>query len=210
MDADDISLPTRFEKQSAYLLQNPTCVLVGSAVLLMDPDGMPIRQTCTEQTHEQIDHAHLHCGWPVVHPAVMMRTAAVRKIGGYRDQYNTLEDLDLFLRLAEVGTLANLPEVLLHYRQHFNSVTHRKAEQQSRLRQAIFDETAARRGLAAAPQAPPPAADEPRSERHRSWAWSALKAGNVSTARKHALLTVKKAPFQKHSWHLLACAVRGH
>ena len=210
MDGDDIALPQRLEKQSEYLGQQPDCVLVGSAVLVIDPDGLPIRQTCSEQTHEEIDHAHLNRGWPMVHPAVMMRTAAVRQIGGYRDQYDTLEDLDLFLRLAEIGKLANLPDVLLKYRQHFSSVTHRRYEQQMRIRQAIYDETYARRGIAA----PPPMAatssgPRHRYQQHRSWAWAALKAGNVGTARKHALATVRHAPWRADSWKVLACALRG-
>jgi glycosyltransferase involved in cell wall biosynthesis len=211
MDADDICRPTRFAKQLAYLQEYPDCVLVGSRVLLIDPDGLPIRQACDEQTHEEIDQAHLNRLWPVVHPAVMMRTAAVRQIGGYRNQYNTLEDLDLFLRLAEIGKLANLPEVLLDYRQHFASVTHSRSEQQMRIRQSIYDETHARRGTASS-GAPPPARSEPRCrhEQHQFWAWSALKAGNVNTARKHALATVRQAPCSLNSWRVLACALRGH
>lgn len=212
MDADDIALPQRFEKQIAYLREHSDCVLLGSRVLQIDPDGLPIRQWCAELSHDEIDAAHLNRGWPVVHPAVMMRTAAVRRVGGYRDQYNTLEDLDLFLRLAEIGRLANLPDVLLHYRQHFNSVTHQKAEQQQRLRHAIYSEAHARRG-----QAAPAAYDdrpqfEPRRphEQHSIWAWYALQAGNVNTARKHALATVRGAPYSLNSWRLLACALRGH
>jgi GT2 family glycosyltransferase len=46
-----------------------------------------------------------------------MRADALRKIGGYREQFVVAQDLDLFLRLAEVGRLANLPEVLLRWRQ---------------------------------------------------------------------------------------------
>jgi len=210
MDADDIAQPQRFEKQIAYLRQHPDCVVLGSRVLLIDPDGLPIRQWCRELAHDEIDAAHLNRGWPVVHPAVMLRTAAVRQVGGYREQYNTLEDLDLFLRLAEVGKLANLPDVLLKYRQHFASVTHSKAEQQSRLRQAIYNETYARRGVAP-PAAPPPDLPEPRRphQQHSLWAWSALKAGNVTTARKHALATVRRAPLSLDSWQVLACAIRG-
>jgi glycosyltransferase involved in cell wall biosynthesis len=211
MDADDIALPQRLEKQTAYMREHPDCVLLGSAVMLVDPDGLPIRQMCSEQTHEEIDHAHLNRGWPIVHPAVMMRTAAVRQVGGYRDQYDTLEDLDLFLRLAEIGKLANLPDVLLKYRQHFSSVTHRRYEQQMKIRQAIFDETYARRRIAA----PPPieaanSGPRHRYQQHRSWAWAALKAGNVGTARKHALATVRQAPWRGDSWKVLACSLRGY
>jgi glycosyltransferase involved in cell wall biosynthesis len=210
MDADDICMPRRLERQLAYMQQHPDCVLVGSRVELMDPEGLPIREMCFEQTHEEIDNAHLNRGWPVVHPAAMIRMTALKQVGGYRDEFNTLEDLDLFLRLAEVGKLANLPDVLLHYRQHFASVTHSKEEKQNQIRQAIYDQARARRGLP--PDRPPVITrtkPRERHEQHHFWAWSALKAGNTRTALKHALKTVKQAPFKLNSWRLLACAVRG-
>ncbi len=210
MDADDLCLPERFARQVAHLDAHPDCVLVGSRVLVVDPDGLPIRHMAHEQAHEAIDHAHLNRGWPVVHPAVMMRLDAVREVGGYRDQYNTLEDTDLFLRLAEVGRLANLPEVLLHYRQHFASVTHTKAAKQHELRQALYDETHARRGEAVADRLPPPPPPMPRSDQHHDWAWAALKNGYPRTARKHAVETLRRAPFSSRSWRVLACALRGH
>ncbi len=211
MDADDVCMPDRLRIQVAYLREHPECVLVGSRVQLMDPDGRPIKQMCTETTHEQIDAAHLNRGWPVVHPAATMRLSTLREIGGYRDNYNTLEDLDLFLRLAEVGKLANVPEVLLKYRQHFASVTHSKEATQIQIRQAIYDETRARRGMPPLP-APTPARTRPRSrsEQHYLWAWSALKAGNVATARKHAVETLRRAPVSRESWRLMYCAIRGH
>ncbi len=211
MDADDVCLPNRFEKQIEYLQQHPNCVLLGSRVLLMDPQGWPIREMCKEQTHEQIDAAHLNRGWPVVHPAVMMRLSALKQIGGYRDEFNTLEDLDLFLRLAEVGRLANLPDLLLRYRQHFASVTHSKEEKQNQIRQAIYDQTRTRRGLPPDVPPPPSTRSKPRQryEQHRSWAWAALKAGNRKTARKHAIKTVQGAPFEADSWRVLFSALRG-
>ena len=210
MDADDLCLPERFAKQVAHLDAHPDCVLVGSRVLAIDPDGLPIRHMAEERTHEQIDHAHLNRGWPVVHPAVMMRVDAVRQVGGYRDEYNTLEDTDLFLRLAEVGRLANLPDVLLHYRQHFGSVTHTRAARQHELRQALYDDAHARRGQPPAPRLPPPPPPLPRAEQHHSWAWAALKNGYRQTARKHAVETVRRAPFSSKSWRVLACSLRGH
>lgn len=211
MDADDIAIPDRFEKQVDYLENHPQVVLVGARVLLIDPEGLPIRVACAELTHDQIDDAHLNRGWPVVHPAVMMRLSSFRQVGGYRLQYDTLEDLDLFLRLAEIGQLSNLPEVLLNYRQHFGSVTHRKFEQQAQLRQLIYEEAYVRRGQSAPPiTTAQPSRWKGRFEQHRNWAWAALKAGNVQTARKHALWTLRQAPMSFESWRLAFCAVRGH
>ena len=57
---------------------------------MVDPAGLPIKPLATEQTHEQIDGGHLSCGWPMVHPATMMRAAAVRAVGGYRQPFDTL------------------------------------------------------------------------------------------------------------------------
>ena len=211
MDADDFCQPDRFEKQVAYLREHPDCLLVGSRVQVIDPEGSPIRLMCDETTHEQIDAAHLNRQWPIVHPAVTMRMSGLRQIGGYRNMYNTLEDLDVFLRLAEIGKLANLPDVLLKYRQHFASVTHSREVQQMQIREAIYSEARARRGL---PPEPAPVATRTRArkqfEQHRYWAWSALQAGNVPTARKHAWKALWLKPAALDSWRLVACALRGY
>ena len=209
MDADDIARPLRFERQVQALHDNPDVVLAGSRVMLIDPQGSPIRVWIDQISHDEIDSAHLDRGWPVVHPSVMMRTEVVKKVGGYRKQYETLEDLDLFLRLAEQGRLMNLPEVLLDYRQHFSSICHTRSDQQAAIRDSILTETARRRGLPdPAPVAPPPR--KPRVEAHRLWAWWALNSGHVSTARKHALATLSRSPLSLESWRLVYCAARGH
>ncbi len=209
MDADDIALPQRFAEQIRYLNEHPDCVLVGSRVLLIDRENAPIRQWVDELTHDEIDRAHLARGWPVVHPTVMMRRQALNQLGGYREQYATLEDMDLFLRLAEIGRLANHPMVLLKYRQHFNSICHTNSNRQSSLRDAILNETSQRRGIPNQPSAPPP---PPRTEAesHRLWAWWALNAGHTATARKHALRALRHRPFSKDAWRLTYCALRGH
>lgn len=213
MDADDLSLPARFQMQVQFLREHLECVLVGSRVMLIDPDGSPICEWAKETTHEEIDGGHLALRWPVVHPAVMMRRDVLNQVGGYRKQYNTLEDLDLFLRLAEQGRLANLPVVLLHYRQHFGSTCFSRNGEQSDIREAIYKETFERRGL----RIPGHQSSEsfravPRNatDERRRWSWMALEAGHVATARKHALRVARSKPLDKESWRLLYCAMRGH
>jgi glycosyltransferase involved in cell wall biosynthesis len=211
MDGDDLCLPDRFAKQVDYLRNHADCVLVGSQALLIDPEGAPIcPHTQTRFTHEEIDHDHLNRGWPVIHPAVMMRRSAVEKIGGYREEYKWLEDLDLFLRLAEIGRLANLPDALLKYRLHFQSVCHTRFDIQGPLKKKLYEETRQRRGAGASADEFKMPKSRSESEVHRMWAWWALKAGNISTARKHALKTMAHAPFSGESWRIMACAVRGH
>jgi glycosyltransferase involved in cell wall biosynthesis len=114
MDADDLSLPTRLQRQVEYLREHPECVCVGTRVTLIDPYDSPLSTPEHKLTHDEIDAELLRgIGWAIVHPAATMRTDAVRRVGGYRAQFNDSEDLDLFLRLGEVGRLANLPEPLV-------------------------------------------------------------------------------------------------
>jgi len=211
MDGDDICLPERFERQIEYMERHPECVLLGSQVLLIDDEGSPIcPHPQTRYTHEEIDEGHLSTGWPVVHPSIMMRKAAIERVGRYREQYKWLEDLDLFLRLAEIGKLANLKETLFQYRLHLASVCHTRPDVQTRLRRQMREETYNRRGLPSDSRNHPDAATQSAGEIHRMWAWWALKAGNVTTARKHALATFFRLPWSPHSWRVVACAVRGY
>jgi glycosyltransferase involved in cell wall biosynthesis len=211
MDGDDISLPQRFELQLAYLDEHPECVMLGSQVLLIDDDGAPIcPHPLTRYTHEEIDEEHLGTGWPVVHPSIVMRKSAVERVGGYREQYKWLEDLDLFLRLAEIGRLANLKDVLLQYRLHLSSICHTKTDVQGRLRREMREETRVRRGVPPDGRNHPDATPHSPAEVHRMWAWWALKAGNISTSRKHALAALRHHPWSPHSWRVVACAVRGY
>jgi len=209
MDGDDISLPDRFEKQLAYMNEHPDCVLVGSRVLLIDSDGDPIREWIAEFTHDEIDQAHLTHGWPVIHPTVMMRADAVRAIGGYRDEYQWQEDLDLFLRLAEVGKLANLPDTLLKYRKHAGSVCHQKWREQRRIRKALYEDTYRRRKLDGEPMPLGPVEEGSQWQQYLTWAWWALMAGNIQTARKYARTVFRQCPLRPDSWRVMYCAMRG-
>src|SRR5206468_5507996 len=84
MDADDVSLPQRFEKQVAYLDAHPDCVIVGTRVRTTDPYGIPVTQSTHALTHEEIDAQLLTVGggWAMLQPATMMRLDAVRQVGG--------------------------------------------------------------------------------------------------------------------------------
>src|SRR5262245_42523683 len=59
MDADDVSLPGRFERQMTYMTEHPECVACGSRIMLIDSEGDPIREMSLSTTHEEIDAAHM-------------------------------------------------------------------------------------------------------------------------------------------------------
>jgi glycosyltransferase involved in cell wall biosynthesis len=212
MDADDLCLPERFEKQVAYLRANPDCVLLGTNVAQMDEAGMVIGpMPDIAFGHEKINQALLRRGWPIVHPAVMMRTDAVQKLGGYVVEYCPNEDHDLFLKLGEVGRLENLPDVLVYYRKHDQSQSTKKMQQTVAIVSRIIIEACRRRGIPVPPEAAQPENKPPvnKAEIHRTWAWNAMKHRNIATARKYAFATLRQRPLSVESWRLTFCALRG-
>jgi glycosyltransferase involved in cell wall biosynthesis len=213
MDADDVAMPERFIRQVEFLDAHPEVVAVGSRILAIDRDGDPIAEFCTIQDHEGIDRAHLDVrGGFINHPVAMIRTDTIRRIGGYRADYWPGEDVDLWLRLAEIGRLANLPETLLKYRRHLESIGYtRQARQTERCRAAAID-AYRRRGLPLPSWEPLEKIDRMTDQQvHlRTWAWWALGAGNLRTARKYALKSLRSSPLSWHSWKLVACSLRGY
>lgn len=215
MDADDIASPGRFAIQVEYLRAHPECVLVGSRVRVIDPEGDPLCDWCTMQRHEAIDSAYLRGERTTAmsHPSVMMRREAVLAVGKYRP--SVIEDIDLFLRLAEYGRIANLPDVLLQYRIHADN-----SSKAAWFREAIERDIATitrdarrRRNLpeAAEPPGGPAPPESPRTEAEQEmWAWWALGSGHLRTARKYARWALARAPLSSRSWRLMYCVLRGH
>jgi hypothetical protein len=209
MDADDICLPDRFERQVEFLRSHPDHVAVGCAILLIDSEGNPLCESRWPLTHEEIDVALLAGsslgGLP--HPAAMIRTAALLAVGGYREKFRVAQDKDLWLRLAETGRLANLPDVLLKYRFHAESTGAKKATDQ----QAAFDEAIAdackRRGIPVQTRPRPrkiflPPYPEPQAQ----LAMYAISGCNFATARRHAGRFWRQKPLCWRSWLLLTLA----
>ena len=206
MDADDIALPTRFEKQLAALRLDPGCVALGSAIWFTDPAGRPLKAYRPPLSHTSIEEELARGnGGALIHPTVIFRREALLQCGGYRAQYNYIEDLDLYVRLLDMGRLANLPDILLRYRQHPQSVNHVKG---SRAAQAaeIIAPLRQRKGL-------PPvsseilAQDSPKlgnlGDCYRKWALDAAEGGNFDSAWPNALQAVRHDPLQKKNWSCL-------
>jgi glycosyltransferase involved in cell wall biosynthesis len=211
MDGDDVAHPDRLTRQVAYLDAHPDVVCLGTRVELIDDIGAEIDRHDHPLTHEEIDRDLLRgIGWSIVHPSAMFRRDAFERVGRYDTRYRTGQDLDLFLRLAEIGRLANLPERLLKYRQHPASTNFTKDQQATLLKRQMVAEACMRRGL--------PALEEsqlvyfprrPLAEQHRRWGWFALRGGNPLAARHHAVRSLTHAPLSMEAWKLFFCGVRG-
>lgn len=208
LDADDLADPRRLELQLVRMSAEPDLVALGSNATAIDEAGRPLGDYPVPLTHDEIEASHLRGSSAIHHPAVMLRAEAVRRVGGYRGQFMPCEDFDLWLRLAEVGPVANLPEPLLKKRLFVGSAVATNLEKQRRLVEQILRETWQRRGLAGEPKLPPRRLND-RADLYRQWGWMALKSGNVGTGRRYAVKALIEKPFEKLSWRLAACALRG-
>lgn len=208
-DADDVSLPDRLEEQVGYLGENSRCVAVGTGIRLMDAQGMVLRDWPRPPEHAEIDAGLMHgLGAVIVFASTMMRRDAIEAAGRFRPGLVGAEDVDLLLRLAERGELANMPEMLYCYRQHAGSICHRRRDEIRGNIVEVVQEAHRRRGLAF-PGLDIKAESVSLSQTYRKWAWWALAGRNTATARKYARAAWRGAPLSLESWRILLCAYRG-
>ena len=206
MDADDICLPERFERQLGFLRENASCVLVGCHVKMIDSDGDVLGTTHFPLRHGDIEASlFMKSRRPVAisHPTAMMRRDAVIKAGNYRPHFAASEDRDLWLRLAEHGELANLDCVLLKYRLHEESFTNRRWMEQREWSTRAIMEAYDRRGLAR-PSNFENLLRDPTNHVNGRWAKTALANRRYRPALKHLLRQLRRKPFSRETHKLVA------
>src|SRR5256885_7165052 len=123
MDADDIALPNRLQIQVDFLQAHSDVVLLGGGYELIDGAGRLLTKIIPPADDATLQEHALSGRTPICHPLAMMRRDAVAKVGGYDETLAAAQDLDLWLKLGEVGKLACGPDILLRYRQHAHSVS---------------------------------------------------------------------------------------
>lgn len=122
MDADDVASPRRLELQAERLEAEPAITVLGCRVSLLSPPGFAnagMRAYVAWQNSLLDPAAIVRDLWvesPLVHPSVMVRSAALRSLGGYR-ACGGPEDYDLWLRGHAAGwRFAKHTESLLCWR----------------------------------------------------------------------------------------------
>jgi glycosyltransferase involved in cell wall biosynthesis len=130
LDADDRARPGRLGRQFAFMEAHPDIGLVGTWAEVIDGGGNAVGRR-TPPADPLLLARVLARTNPFVHSSVMMRTALVRRLGGYRSAFRAAEDYDLWLRLAEAAGVANLATDLVQYRRHAASQSQRDAVRQA-------------------------------------------------------------------------------
>jgi glycosyltransferase involved in cell wall biosynthesis len=128
MDCDDISLPHRLERQTAFLDAHRDIGACGSWIQAFSENWRWIVKY--PASFEEI-LCSLFYNAAMAHPSVMMRTALLRQYHLYYDQsFLHAEDFELWVRAVQYTRLENIPEVLLRYRKSGAQITSGRNDQQ--------------------------------------------------------------------------------
>ena len=133
MDADDIAYPRRIERQVAAFAENPRLALSGCYYdLIFTSDRVaPIHNVPFSRPDDLRILSLFFCVQK--HPTVMFRKSSIPgDVLHYDTDYPHAEDFDLFGRIAAAADTGIVPEPLLAYREHPDSVSIRHADLQTR------------------------------------------------------------------------------
>jgi len=130
LDADDLMVPCRLERQIAFMEANPHIVFAGSEYDAIDPDGRRLRTSWTgPHSVSELENMTAR-GEPISvnHPTAFYCKRTVLEAGGYDPRAEPLEDKELFNRLILQGKKGLIqPESLLAYRFHAGAITAQRA-----------------------------------------------------------------------------------
>jgi hypothetical protein len=123
MDADDVSMPQRFEREVQFLDRHPSVGVVGTAFQVIDEKGRVIWKH-SHPTNPALMKWELMFNDVIANSSAMVRRSIYDQIGGYDPRIHCAEDYELWTRAARITCLANLPDILLQWRRHKNSISH--------------------------------------------------------------------------------------
>ena len=140
MDADDISLPERIEKQVQFMEENPEYGLCGTNAWIIDENGNIKSKTNLPITNEEIlFYTKYLC--PFYHPTIMVQSNII-KVNKYLDKIKYAEDYELWCRLVYQRKIKtkNLCTRLLRYRKTKGQITNKFRDTQLNTVISFFEE----------------------------------------------------------------------
>jgi glycosyltransferase involved in cell wall biosynthesis len=136
LDADDLSEPHRLERQWQAVKQHPHAVLCHTAVAFFG-EGSIIPGAARLPRSRSFTALRLCYQCPVAHSTVLFKKDIALAAGGYRLDERHAEDFSLWARLLEQGEFVALPERLVRFRLHHQSVSRQNLEVQQALARKI-------------------------------------------------------------------------
>jgi len=137
MDADDISLPHRLEAQYNFLEKNKQIGLIGGQVEKIDSSNNSIGYKKSRPQDLDIIKFWIITKNPLVHPTIFFRKEILKIIGPYNETFIYAQDFELYSRIIKKYKITNLPEVLIKFRYHNESITRTSLKRKIQLEYAL-------------------------------------------------------------------------
>jgi len=148
MDADDISMPHRFEKQIAFMEGHPEIAASGTNILKFyndDINQIKSSNVKLEDRDLKIRTIFYTAFW---HPTMIMKTQVLKDNElRYRSDYKYAQDKALWIDISKHGAIANQNEPLLYYRVHENQVSKKFFKEQYAISMGITREALQNLGI---------------------------------------------------------------
>lgn len=152
MDADDISLPERFEKQVDFLKQNPDVIVCGTWVELFGNGASAYNEKYSRKILPEREQLQINLLFGnhmnIIHPTAMFRHQTIIEKGiQYNENYPCAQDFRMWVDCSQKGELSNVSEVLFKYRIHNKAVSSDKKNIQNECAKNIMAEQLSWLGL---------------------------------------------------------------
>ncbi len=166
IDADDVCLPRRFQRQVEYMDSHPETGVCGTYAVAFEGNKESRWQWPCDSEEIKVQLLFECC---IGHPTVVMRTDMFNKYElRYDDTLGHSEDWDLWQRASKHFKTANIPEYLLRYRLHEKNESKRILHRQYETAQKLDSRSLGYLGLQ----------DHPLRTVHRDVAFTTFKAKN--------------------------------
>ena len=131
LDADDVALPEWLERQMCYLTEHPDVGALGAFGWMMGSGGNAVGLSRHGPvSREEFLRARTEGLIYLLHSSVVFPRDLVLSLGGYREEYGTAADVDLWSRIADNHQVLALPEPLIQYRIHRAAASLTRSEEQ--------------------------------------------------------------------------------
>lgn len=130
MDADDISIPYRIEREFAFLKNNNLDFVMSGINLLSEEGELAPGRSLPDLDTKSLEEIQKYTNVSI-HPTWLLKAEVYENLRGYRD-IDYCEDLDFVLRAIQHGyKIGRMSEPLLNYRFRDSSISHSNAFIQS-------------------------------------------------------------------------------
>ena len=123
MDADDISLPLRLEKQVSFMEDHPDVLAIGTGITIIDENGKQVNEDSNPLDYQSMIDRLLLVS-PIYHPTSFYRRTINGQIVQYDETLRYSQDYALWIDIAVTGYICNLPDHLLFYRVSNSQISH--------------------------------------------------------------------------------------